>query len=262
MRLRLIVEYVNIVVIEGINLPKLKEQLKMGLSVEDYQFEVKSMDTKRRICHEAAIDACSKLNRACQRFGLEPFYKGDTSDRYYVADFAIEFVRAVYDENRSFNRNLSNDEFIMQQTNEIKKPINKLIFLQRCYQNKKGKKFMKNFKISDFIFIKEKKIQDIAVVRIYNYSNISIKLEKDYNNKITITATHIKCKYPGTYLWCHKLMIYNDKSILIKPPEIDMTEENISECIAILQDFAAIIENVNEIFSLMDDIKFNPELGD
>ena len=120
------VEYVNIVVIEGINLPKLKEQLKMGLSVEDYQFEVKSMDTKRRICHEAAIDACSKLNRACQRFGLEPFYKGDTSDRYAVADFAIEFVRAVYDENRSFNRNLSNDEFIMQQTNEFKKPINKI----------------------------------------------------------------------------------------------------------------------------------------
>ena len=110
-------DYVNSVVLEAIKVPIIREEFKWDSS--RLQYEITRLDKARRLSHEAAIDSCNKLNRISVNFGLPPFYEGDAKDRYQVADFAIDVVRAFYAENHSRNKTLSNQEFIDAQKSEI-----------------------------------------------------------------------------------------------------------------------------------------------
>lgn len=116
-QMRIYLEYVNSVVIESIQMPILRQKY-MG-EPQILQYEIMDLDKIRRSCHEMAIDACNKLNRISEVQGLPPFYPGDPNDRYAVADFAIDIVRTFYDENRSKNKDLSNDEYITAQVSRI-----------------------------------------------------------------------------------------------------------------------------------------------
>lgn len=85
-------KYVNAVVKMEIRIPL----IRFRLEAEELQYEIMQMDADRRRCHEAAIDACNILNRFSERLGLEPFFEGDTKDRYAVADFCLEVCQELF----------------------------------------------------------------------------------------------------------------------------------------------------------------------
>ena len=111
-------KYVNSVVEEAIILPAIKEKYWDDPSI--LQYNVMKLDAARRNAHENCISAMDQLNRLCKINDLPPIYPGDINDRYAVADFAIEVVRTFYAENQSRTKNLSNEEFVMNQKEKIK----------------------------------------------------------------------------------------------------------------------------------------------
>lgn len=62
---------------------------------EEYEFRVLQADRLRRSAHNRAIDACSQLNRLCERFDV-PKFCPESSDRHVIADFVGRFVSEVY----------------------------------------------------------------------------------------------------------------------------------------------------------------------
>ena len=61
-----------------------------------YRDKMTALDEKRTIAHNAAIDACNKLNRWCVQLGVEPFCETETDDRRKVGEFCIRFVNEIY----------------------------------------------------------------------------------------------------------------------------------------------------------------------
>ena len=53
-------------------------------------------DKSRRIAHECAIDGVNMINRFAAANGVDPIWDGDTSDRWAVADFCLEFVEEIF----------------------------------------------------------------------------------------------------------------------------------------------------------------------
>lgn len=116
-RVKKCLDYVNSVIIEAIDVPRFR--LQYSDEPKLLQYEIMELDKMRRECHESAILACKRLNIISEQFGLPPFYPGDINDRYQVADFCIEVVRTFYDSNKSQNKDLSNDEFVLNQHSKI-----------------------------------------------------------------------------------------------------------------------------------------------
>lgn len=63
--------------------------------IERLQNCIMSMDERRRMAHEAAITACSVINRLCDSYG-QPKICPETDDRYEIANFVGKFVYEVY----------------------------------------------------------------------------------------------------------------------------------------------------------------------
>lgn len=66
------------------------------LTGDDYKEAFTDIDKKRHNCHEAAISSLNVLNRISESFKLGKFADVDTSNRYAVADFCIEYVHQIY----------------------------------------------------------------------------------------------------------------------------------------------------------------------
>ena len=62
----------------------------------DLRSKISELDRKRRIAHNAAIDACNVINRQCDKFGVPHICTDKTDNRYAVADFVGSFVSDVY----------------------------------------------------------------------------------------------------------------------------------------------------------------------
>ena len=62
---------------------------------EEYEFRITRSDQLRRSAHNRAIDACSQLNRLCDRFDV-PKFCPESTDRHVIADFVGKFVSEVY----------------------------------------------------------------------------------------------------------------------------------------------------------------------
>lgn len=77
---------------------------------EQFKEKVTEYDYKRKLCHDAAIDACNILNRLSIRYGLEPFYTGSTDDRHEVAEFTGKIVSSLY--YNGIHRGKSFDELV------------------------------------------------------------------------------------------------------------------------------------------------------
>ena len=69
------------------------QTLRFRLDGEDYREAVTNLDKRRRNAHEAAIAACSILNRLA---GVDPLYSGDLEDRNEVAEFCIAIVDELF----------------------------------------------------------------------------------------------------------------------------------------------------------------------
>lgn len=78
-------EYVKTVYYQNYSMP-IKYAMYEG---EDLREAIENMDKSRRIKHEAAIAACSQINRECDRLNV-PRFCPETDDRYIVADFCAQ----------------------------------------------------------------------------------------------------------------------------------------------------------------------------
>ena len=72
------------------------QTLRFRLEGEDYREAVTNLDKRRRNAHEAAIAACSILNRMANLAGVEPLYSGNLEDRNEVAEFCIAIVDELF----------------------------------------------------------------------------------------------------------------------------------------------------------------------
>ena len=111
-------DYVNIVA-------RMEYSVRILMATKDdteaFQSAVKELDNSRRIYHNAAISACNILNRLSEKFGLEPFFDGDTKDRHQVAEFAGRFVNELYchgifKETQELHKALMNGEVSLSKT--------------------------------------------------------------------------------------------------------------------------------------------------
>ena len=68
-----------------------------NLSPEDYRIKFSKIDEKRHNYHESAIASLKVLNRISASLKMEEFADVDTSDRYAVADFVMEYVKQIYE---------------------------------------------------------------------------------------------------------------------------------------------------------------------
>ena len=62
----------------------------------EYREHVADLDNRRHTAHENLISQIKMLNRICAGKGLEPFYPGDTGDRYSIADYAKGIVDEIF----------------------------------------------------------------------------------------------------------------------------------------------------------------------
>jgi hypothetical protein len=63
---------------------------------DEFRQKVQELDSTRKVYHDAAISACTSINRLCEILKVEPFFEGDVSDRHQVANFAGRFVDELY----------------------------------------------------------------------------------------------------------------------------------------------------------------------
>ena len=84
-------KYVDIVYQETYRLPLLRARL----DDEDLREAIQDLDKRRRICHEAAIAACSTINKTCDYYNVDRFCP-ETDDRYIVADFCAKVSASFY----------------------------------------------------------------------------------------------------------------------------------------------------------------------
>ena len=85
-------EYSNAVITEQQIMPT----LRFRLEGQDYRDRVTELDTRRKQCHDAAIDSLNILNRLCQAHDLPKFADVDTKNRYAVADFVGNYTGELY----------------------------------------------------------------------------------------------------------------------------------------------------------------------
>lgn len=85
-------DYANIVIRQQTMMPIWQARYEG----QEFRDRVSELDTSRRNAHEAAISSVNMLNRMCAKHGLEPFFDGNTADRYAVADFVGDYVNEVY----------------------------------------------------------------------------------------------------------------------------------------------------------------------
>lgn len=72
------------------------QTLRFRLEGDEYREAVTNLDRRRRSAHEAAIAACSILNRLAGLEGVEPLYSGNLEDRNEVAEFCIAIVDELF----------------------------------------------------------------------------------------------------------------------------------------------------------------------
>ena len=72
------------------------QTLRFRLEGDEYREAVTNLDRRRRSAHEAAIAACSILNRLAGLEGVEPLYSGNLEDRNEVAEFCIAIVDDLF----------------------------------------------------------------------------------------------------------------------------------------------------------------------
>ena len=72
------------------------QTLRFSLEGDEYREAVTNLDRRRRSAHEAAIAACSILNRLAGLEGVEPLYSGNLEDRNEVAEFCIAIVDELF----------------------------------------------------------------------------------------------------------------------------------------------------------------------
>lgn len=77
--------------------------LRFRLEGDAFRDAVTDLDRARRNAHEAAIAACSILNRICEKSGVENIFDGNLEDRYEVADFCMSTVETIF-KDRARNR--------------------------------------------------------------------------------------------------------------------------------------------------------------
>lgn len=87
-------EYVASVYILETNIPI----IRMRYEGQDARDRIQKLDRKRRICHEAAINAVRQLNRWAKLKKVEPIYSGDENDRNQIANFCIEIVKEFFED--------------------------------------------------------------------------------------------------------------------------------------------------------------------
>lgn len=85
-------EYANVVIRQQTMIPIWNARYEG----QDLRDRVSEIDRQRHNAHEAAISSANMLNRMCAKNGLEPFFDGNTADRYEVADFVGDYVNEVY----------------------------------------------------------------------------------------------------------------------------------------------------------------------
>lgn len=87
-----IVSYVNRVFMMEYSMPI----YKIKYEGRDLQEKIMDLDKARRIAHEAAISAVSKMNRLAVIYKTSIFYDGDIEDRYAVGDFCENVVSEFF----------------------------------------------------------------------------------------------------------------------------------------------------------------------
>ena len=85
-------KYIGIVVKQGLLL-----QITNGTSDRDVLEELASLDRSRSRLHDSFIKQISITNRLCEKYGLEPIYKGGDARRD-KGDFALELVNDYFRE--------------------------------------------------------------------------------------------------------------------------------------------------------------------
>ncbi len=65
------------------------------LEGEELRNAIQEMDISRRRKHEAAIAACSTINKTCEYYGV-PKMCPETDDRYVIADFCAQVTAEFY----------------------------------------------------------------------------------------------------------------------------------------------------------------------
>lgn len=73
---------------------------------EGYQQAIKEMDEKRRLAHNRIIGSVKTLNIMCDDFKIKPFYSGDISNRYEVAEHVENVVYQLYKHEINRDRNV------------------------------------------------------------------------------------------------------------------------------------------------------------
>jgi len=69
---------------------------KYNMSKDDLLEKITSLDKQRRTTHNVIISGIKLINRLCVLNKLDKFYQGDESDRYEIADFAMELVTSNF----------------------------------------------------------------------------------------------------------------------------------------------------------------------
>lgn len=83
-------KYIRIVVKQAFML-----QYYEGISERDVLEELVNIDQSRSRAHDSLIKQLAIINRMCEKYGLEPIYKGEDSRRE-KGDFALELINDYF----------------------------------------------------------------------------------------------------------------------------------------------------------------------
>lgn len=72
-------------------------RLMATTSGAEYRDRVSSLDSARKIAHDAAIAQARIINRMCHMYGVTPVCLADLNDRIQVGDYCIDVTRTIFE---------------------------------------------------------------------------------------------------------------------------------------------------------------------
>lgn len=120
-RIQHLADYVNAVVMMSVQVQVLYAK---GLDQQDLVDKIQSIDTKRRMMHDVAIDSCVQLDRLCVVYECEPFCGltiEHTIDGKVTGECRHQFAAFI---GRTINQ-IFKDEIYVDRTDEFVKNITK-----------------------------------------------------------------------------------------------------------------------------------------
>lgn len=120
-RMQHLADYVNAVVMMSVQVQVLYAK---ELDQEDLVYKIQGIDTKRKMVHDVAIDACVQIDRLCGTYGCDPFCgiakeldaegRVTGQNRHEFAVFIGKTVNQIFE-----------DEIYIDRTDEFAKEITK-----------------------------------------------------------------------------------------------------------------------------------------